>query len=183
MTILFIQQAPSECLLSVWYILHPHSQSWRHTRSKVSVTELAVRQGRKEMSDGSTLLRGRRRGAMGGQRSRCSSCPRSPGLGAAESKHALQPEAIAQPAADWSGDQGSNTGWANCATDWQLIHFSKFDCSRLCPFTSVLSLLSHYNRAVIATETPRSAKPRNIYYLTIRKKLMIPSIKDLALNL
>lgn len=33
---------------------------------------------------------------MGGQRSRCSSCPRSPGLGAAESKHALQPEAMAQ---------------------------------------------------------------------------------------
>ena len=33
---------------------------------------------------------------MGGQSSRCSSCPGSPGVGFAESRHALQPEAIAQ---------------------------------------------------------------------------------------
>lgn len=44
--ILFIQQAPSECLLSVWDRLHPHDQSWRHTRNKVSVTELAMGVGR-----------------------------------------------------------------------------------------------------------------------------------------
>lgn len=42
---LFIQQAPSESLLSVCYILYAHDQSWRHTRNKVSVTELAVGAG------------------------------------------------------------------------------------------------------------------------------------------
>lgn len=80
--ILFIQQAPSECLLSVWYILHPHDQGWRHTRNQVSVTEACCggRVGRKWvmaahcLEAGGGLWEARGAGAELSQESRTRSC-------------------------------------------------------------------------------------------------------------
>lgn len=57
--IIFIQQAPSECLQCVWYTVHPHYQSWRYMvviRSLLAELTVGLGVG-KEVTDDSTLLR------------------------------------------------------------------------------------------------------------------------------